>query len=164
MNQLVDFIRHVVRGNETAVDFFMMLHRVLHFWDDLIDKDKPISDLDTNVAMWTALIDLPNNTFYRDNFHSLQPVLANAIANWATATKFEREPTEKRLEIAFISRSDYINVLLQCAYIVGGAPWLFEITPVVREHWTTEDFSAYKAGLDAENSARDATNQNSVKV
>jgi hypothetical protein len=153
---MLDDIKQVLRHDEGAIEFFMLMHRILHFWDDLVDRDKDLTDSEINAAMWTALIDLPSSQFYQQNFYALKPVLTTAIANWMASTEFERNPTEKRLQIAFIARSDYINILLQCAYLVGGRDWLLHVTPIVRERWTSEDFAAYEKNLTEEAVARTA--------
>jgi SAM-dependent methyltransferase len=151
---MLDRIAHVLRGNQDAIEFFMIIHAILHFWDDLIDKDAALDDTVINAAMWSALIDLPNNTFYRKHQTVLNAVLVNAIANWQAANQFERGGNLRQLQIAFIARSDYTNILLQCAYLVGGKNWLLEITPMVRDQWTTEDFGAYLENLSRERSGR----------
>jgi hypothetical protein len=152
-------LREVLSGHEPAIDFVETLFDVLHFWDDLIDKDVCVSDSDINEAMWKALIVLPNNPFYRQYYSQLQPLLVNAIVNWQTATEFERaddsNPDKRRLlEIAFVARSDYANILIHCVFIVGGREAVLAAAPYLREHWTEESFDDYCSALQAEQLAR----------
>lgn len=130
---MIDKIGYVLKNHAPAVNFFLILRSVLHFWDDLIDKDRPITDQDINGVMWNALVELPRNPFYRQHFDTLNPMLVNAIANWQAATEFERTGGAKRLQIAFIARSDYLNLLLHSAYLVGGRDWMMQVTPLVLE-------------------------------
>jgi hypothetical protein len=147
-------IAHALRGNRDAIAFFVMLRDVSHFWDDMIDRDRDLTAEYINDAMWMAMVEIPANPFYRANFDRLQPHIVTAIANWQAANLFEAGSDERQLQIAFISRSDYCNILLECVYIIGGRDWLLQMTPIIRDAWTDEDFSAYKINLQTEKAAR----------
>ena len=153
---LTEKIRYVLKDIQPAVEFFLMLRDVLHFWDDLIDLDKPITPGYINHSMFTALVKLPSNVFYQAHQASLAPVLVNAIANWHAANEFEAGGDRKQLELAFVIRSDYANLLIQSAYLVGGRDWMLEVTPMIRSMWTSEDMNEYLGNLDAERKARDS--------
>jgi len=152
-------IAEVLQGNAAAIECFMLIRDVLHFWDDLIDKDHTVSDAYIHGSMFKALVALPTNDFYRRFQDMLQPVLVNAIANWHAANAFEAGEDERLLQIAFVVRSDYANILIQMAYIIGGYDWVTAVTPVIRRMWTTEDFTAYKANLEREKAARTTGDQ-----
>lgn len=153
--QPLDLVRSVLKDHPAAVAFYMVLFGVAHFWDDLIDRDKPISDESINGVMWNVLVTLPNNPFYRQHFDTLNPMLVNAIANWQTANTFERGDDERLHQVAFVARSDYANILIQCAYLIGGREWMLEVTPLIRSEWTEEDFAAYADNLKQERVARE---------
>lgn len=151
---MLDKISHILRGHPDAVRMFVDIAQVFHFWDDLIDKDAVITDDEVRLALWKSAVDLPSNPFYRDNFDSLQPMIIRAISNWQVATKFEQEPTPKRLQLAYAIRSDYLNILLHCAYLVGGKEWLDLMAPYVQEHWTHETYDMYLENLKKEKALR----------
>lgn len=153
---LTDKIRYVLKDVQPAVEFFLMLRDVLHFWDDLIDLDKPVTPEYINKSMFTALVKLPTNLFYQAHHTSLAPVLVNAIANWHAANRFEAGNDRKQLELAFVIRSDYANLLIQSAYLVGGHDWMVEVTPLIRSMWTSEGMAEYMQNLEKERMARDA--------
>jgi hypothetical protein len=148
-------ISEVLRGHVPAIECFLLIRDVLHFWDDLIDKDHSMSDEYIHGSMFKALVSLPSNAFYRQFQDLLQPVLINAIANWRAANEFEAGQVPPLLQLAFVIRSDYANILIQMAYIVGGHDWVMEVTPAIRAMWTTEDFAAYTANLEREKVARE---------
>lgn len=155
MAQTIDeAIRYALKGYQPAIDYFLLVRDVLHFWDDLIDKDRHLGDADINAAMFKALVLLPQNSFYLQCKDSLQPILVNAIANWQAANQFEAGDDERLLQVAFITRSDYANLLIQCAYLVGGYAWMNEVTPLIRSMWTKEDFAEYLSNLKREREAR----------
>jgi len=147
-------ISQALLGHIQAIDLFVLIRDVLHFWDDLIDKDKAVPDADINQSMFKALVAIPGNSFYREHQDKLLPVLTNAIANWHTANQFEQTADRDRLEQAFVIRSDYANVLIQMAYLVGGYDWMIQVTPMIRAMWTTENFSAYLSNLQRERAAK----------
>lgn len=152
-----DHLSQVLNGHTPAVDFIEALFAVLHFWDDLIDQDRPLSEGEIHTAMWDALVTIPSNPFYRQFLPQLQPVLINAIANWRAANLFERgDSSERHKQIAFVIRSDYANILIQCVYLVGGRDAVIAATPYIREYWTEEDFGAYLDNLALERMTRDS--------
>lgn len=130
------------------------MRQALHFWDDLHDADKPITRQEIHGAMWACLVELPSNPFYQKHFQALQATLHNAIANWMAANEFEQSDDDKNLATAYVIRSDYANLLIQCAYLVGGKEWMFEIAPKIRQAWTVESFTKYKQNLGIEKASR----------
>ena len=150
----LESVRYVLRGNEAAVAMFMALRDVLHFWDDLVDRDKPLTDADINRAMELVLLELPRMPFYRANFDVIHTTLVSAILNWKAATQFERTD-ESAAHIAYIIRSDYANILIQCAYLVGGMGWASFITPTIRKLWTNESFEEYCVNTEIERAKRE---------
>ena len=151
---LTDSIGYALKGNQSAFEFFLLVRDVLHFWDDLIDRDRQISDETINASMFKALVYLPGNSFYRQFFDTLNPILVNAIGNWHAANKFEQGDVERNLQVAFVIRSDYANILIQCAYLIGGYEWMLHVTPLIRDMWTTENFQAYRSNLQRESAAK----------
>lgn len=147
-------IRYVLRNNASAVEFFLTIRDVLHFWDDLIDRDHPVTPAYIHRSMFAALVTLPSNAFYRQHQASLMPVLVNAIGNWRAANDFESRDNRRELELAFVIRSDYANLLVQAAYLIGGVDWMVEVTPLIRSMWTSEGMSEYLKNLEAERAAR----------
>ena len=134
--------------NESAVDFNLQLVDTLHVWDDLIDLDKPVSREDIHLAFRNALVLIPANAFYRQHFHQIHPLIDNLILNWLTAN--EMEDTQTQLDIAWVIRSDYCNVLLKCLHIVGGFDYARKVWPSVRAFWHAEGYDSYLSSLEAE--------------
>ena len=136
-----------LKGNIEAVSFVTMLFGVLHFWDDLEDRDQKISRDSVNAVMYNALIDLPRNSFYQANFNYLSPLIEIAILNWHAANAMEATESLDDKRIAFISRSDYCSVMIACARLVGGFEWANKITPFIRRYWHSEGFDQYLLNL-----------------
>jgi len=146
----------LMRGNRAAADFIETAVKVLHFWDDLIDRDKPLDDAAINRAMLDALVVLPRNPFYRANFETLSSVLMNSITNWHVATKFERTGDEYRRHIAYILRSSYVDLITTSALLVGGPDYAVQVGEQIRLYAHQETWTGYLANLATETTAREA--------
>lgn len=87
-------------GNVDALNMFHTIVNLAHVWDDLIDKDKPVSDESINNAFLSALVYLPANPFYQRIQSQILPLWMTVISAYDTANKFERDKDEHGLEIA----------------------------------------------------------------
>jgi cyclopropane fatty-acyl-phospholipid synthase-like methyltransferase len=163
LNTIDQLISYALKGDSEAIDWFYKIRDVLHFWDDLIDGDKPINREYINQSMFTALVDIPACPFFIKHRDSLQPVLVNAIANWHAANAFEHAKDDGLLDLAYVVRSDYANLLIHSAYLVGGHDWMLAVTPSIRKAWTSESLTNYKANLQREVAQRNGTSAELVQ-
>ncbi len=145
-----------MKGNASAADFISMVMEISHLWDDLIDKDKPLEDEVVNQCFFDALIRLPRNEFYRKNFDHLNSVMMNSISNWLIANDMERGGGELELNIAFILRSSYVDLITQSALLIGGQAWASQVGKDVRKLTHHEKYKGYLRALDEEKKARQA--------
>jgi hypothetical protein len=149
---LIDKVRPYFKGNEDASLFINELFAVWHIWDDLIDKDKPLSDEAINKAFMSALINLPKNRFYQTHFLILNPIMENAFINWIGSNTLEQSKGD--LSIAFDLRNSYVNIITACANIIGGPLWAQEVA--IESHKSlrnVESFQEYAAKLNTKESA-----------
>ena len=110
-------------GNAEAVDFILRIHRIVELWDDLLDKDKPVSDAEINGAFISALVALPRNQFYMRNFAVLSPILESAIDSWHVSNALEKLGGKDPLTTAFILRCSFFALTIAAAKIIGGPKW-----------------------------------------
>jgi len=150
------FLAWALQGQADAMALFFAWFEVCHFWDDLIDRDKPLQDAAIDQAMTVALIEMPRNPFYRQHFADLQPVMAQAVLDWRAATQMERAPAaDSDLDIAYILRCSYIAVITACAALIGGMGWAAEVNVAARRMAHLETRNDYRAALAAEQRARE---------
>lgn len=149
-------VEEAVLGNAEALAFLNAMARVLHFWDDLIDRDKEHVDAHTHLCMWDALVTLPTNRFYLDNMTMLQPILVQSIVNWRVANDIERAPKSsiRDLGFAFIIRSTYVDLVSMSALILGGLEHAVRVGPDIRRWAHEEGFNAYLTNLATEIATR----------
>lgn len=151
-----DQVSKWVKGNASAAEFLHMVINISHVWDDLIDKDKSLEDEAVNQCFFDALVRLPRNEFYRKNFDHLNSIMMNSISNWLIATDMEREGGELQLNIAFILRSSYVDLITQSALLIGGQAWASQVGKEVRKLTHHERYEGYLRTLDEEKKARQA--------
>ena len=150
-----ELILLAVNNNKEAADFYLSIFDALHFWDDLIDKDKPLDDSEVNNMMCNLLLKLPCNAFLRKNEALLMPILVNSIKNWQIANELERNPKDENdLAIAFILRSSYIDLLTSCLHLFFSPEKQIEIGCEIRRFTSSEGFDGYLKNLEAEKQAR----------
>lgn len=149
-----DLVVESVQNNQSALHFLECLCYVMHLWDDLADRDKPRSIGTINRAFWMALVELPRNQFYSENFHLLSPIIMMAIQNWHAANYMERGDDHLENQIAFIIRSSYADIVTMCALIIGGPEWSKRIAVAIRKEAHKEGFETYLENLAKERSER----------
>jgi hypothetical protein len=151
-----EMVLKATAGNQDAACFLETIVNVLHFWDDLIDRDKPLTDEHINKSMWLALVTLPRNRFYQSNFSELNPILCIAIQNWIVANRFENTGSDHEKTIAFIIRSSYVDLVIHTATLCGGFEHGQQIALEARSLWHDEKLSGYLENLDKQfNDARE---------
>lgn len=139
-----DLLAKWLKGHREAIALVLMVHDVVEIWDDLIDRDKEISPDDINRVFRTALIELPRNSFYNENFAALNTLIESAIFDWHTANAFER--SREHLETAYGLRCTIQSVTVICARIIGGNVWAQGVSNEIRG--LGESYAAYAKGLD----------------
>ncbi len=134
-------LEEVLQGDRYAISMVNDLSRVSQVWDDLIDKDKPVSDDGINRTFIILLSSLPRNPFYQANLREIQPIIESTIIDWMTSNLFENE---KRLfRVSYILRDSLAALLICCAKIIGGMDWALAISPKVREFIHDESLEDY---------------------
>ena len=84
-------------GNTDALNLFHNLVSLVHIWDDLIDKDKPVTDADINKAFLTALVYIPANPFYKIIEAQVLPMWVTAASAFEVATSLKKTKTNTGL-------------------------------------------------------------------
>lgn len=149
-------LNDVCKGNNDAALFIFQMLDALHLWDDLIDQDKEPTAEGINAAFWNMLVAIPSNPFYQQNIVTLQAILRLAIANWKAATEYERDPqTPTDLQVAFIIRSTYIDLVTVVAGIIGGPEHAHRISLHVHRICHNEGFEMFLTELQREKAARE---------
>lgn len=114
-----EFLSSVLLGNQPAVQFILQLFSLSQIMDDLIDQDKPRTTLDILRSYHIALIELPENNFYRAHFDYLRPQLALVLQAYADSVELEKGD-DHHLHLAFVLRDRLTDIVTSCARLIGG--------------------------------------------
>jgi hypothetical protein len=156
MDELTQLSLEAACGNRAAADYLVQIVAALHLWDDLIDKDQPVSDIRINTVFTNLLTELPRNPFFSQHASILTPVTLMAIQNWHVATRAERQEVPGGItpEVAFILRSSYVDIVGLVATLCGGYEHGIDVATRVRVLAHSEGLPAYLTNLANEKHAR----------
>lgn len=140
-------IRLIVKGNEEAALYCEQFFSVCQIWDDLIDKDKEVSDSMINTMMWLTLLEMPKNRFFQQYSHELIPVMRQYVIDWFDANQYENKKDDHSLSISYVLRDSINQLLVQCAYLIGGAEWAANVSFSLRERVHDESIADYAAKI-----------------
>lgn len=121
------------KGDEQATSLLMALSQMTQIYDDLIDRDKPVSSDDIHRMMRICLVDVPRNPFYVAWRAELQPMIEQMVIDWRTANELEGGTDAERL-VAYVLRDTLCAVVVRAAHIIGGWQWALEVSTRVRRY------------------------------
>ena len=140
---MTNLLAPLCQGNASAFEFCRTITQIASTYDDLIDRDNPVSDAQIHAMVFEALVTLPRNTFYRQHFGVLNPLIINSLHNWRIANAMEQHRNAEDLNIAFIIRSSYADLLRMVAFLVGGEAHALEMGLLLRRAVHSEGLSNY---------------------
>lgn len=109
-------IEHV--KDESALQFVRAVYAIIELWDDLIDRDQEPTAAEINRVFFLALITLPGNQFYRNNYGALSAVVLSSILSWHTANAVAGSVEAKAH--AYALRKEFINLVVVCVALTSG--------------------------------------------
>lgn len=131
-------------GNRDALNMTKVMAEISQVWDDLIDKDKPVTDEQINWAFTAALVYLPMNPFYQRIQQAVMPMWITAITEFKMATKFERDKDEHGLEIAHGMRFAAAQIIAYAVILCVGERKAEEYLPELWKLIMSERFDDYR--------------------
>ena len=131
-------------GNKDGLDMLNMLIYITHIWDDLVDKDKEISEDSINKVFAMCLIYLPMNNLYRQIQYQIIPMWITIISAYETANQFEREKEEHGIEIAHSLRYATGNIIAYAIYACVGPDKAKQYLPIMWKNLFFERFEDYR--------------------
>lgn len=151
-----EFLLHAFRGNQSAVEFVLLVARVADVYDNLVDKDAVVLTKDIHDAFWALAIEMPGNAFYRAHMDDLRPVMATGIVNWITSNTMESMDF-RAVEIAHVIRYGIADVAILSALLCGGREWAAEVGPELRLRAQRSDLNEYINSLKTKREVNHAT-------
>jgi len=137
------YLLHAYQGNTDAVDLVLRIAEISHTWDDLVDRDKPVTDAQINRAFSIALLELPKNQFYQAHCLDLLPVMTTGTLNWLTANEYEKQQDKEAHALAHVLRYGIADLALFIAYLIGGQEWAQQVAPELRRRSQRDTLENY---------------------
>jgi purine-cytosine permease-like protein len=131
-------------GNQDALNMYRAFVDLAHTWDDMIDRDKPVSADDINRAFLTCLVYLPANPFYRAIQEQILPMWLVVVSSYETANAFEKSKDPHGIEIAHSLRYAAGNIVAYAVHVCLGAEKAKEVLPEVWKAMFYERFDDYR--------------------
>ncbi len=133
---------YIYQGNELASALSVKILELLHTWDDLIDKDKPVSNSQINSAFIAATFELQQNVIWQQCM--LGHHILNVYLRWRDATDIETSnPSDDDLNKCYMLRAGLYDIFVIIAYHLYGDEWAAKIGPIVRRFYG-EKLEEYK--------------------
>lgn len=109
--------------SDQASSFLVDFYHVLQAWDDFYDGDQ-MPQAEKLSAIWASLVGIPMNPFFRANSGQILPLIASLVTKWEAANRLESK--RSRLDIAFVWRAAYFDVVLHVVLIERGYDFAME--------------------------------------
>jgi len=131
-------------GNQDAFNMYQGFVDLAHIWDDLIDKDKPVSSDKINRAFLTCLVYLPANPFYRAIQDAILPMWLVVVSSFETANKFEQDKDPHGIEISHSLRYAAGNIVAYAIHVCIGPEEAKKVLPDMWKAVFYERFDEYR--------------------
>jgi hypothetical protein len=115
-----DAITELMSGNADAVQFLYDISIFANTYDDLIDKDKSLTDENIHTLMGKMMVEMPSNKFFQDHQSEILPVITTGLLNYHAANQIEVIGELEELRVSHCLRYSMIDVGLLCMKITGG--------------------------------------------
>ena len=132
-------------GNQDALNLYRMFRDLAHTWDDLVDKDNPVTETEINNAFLICLVYMPANPFYQKIQAAVLPMWITVVSAYQTANSFERNKDEHGVEISHTLRYAAGNIVAYAVHVCVGQEKAAEIMPEVWKSIVFERYDTYKA-------------------
>jgi hypothetical protein len=136
-------------GNQEAVDAVNTICAICDVWDDLVDRDKPVSPEDINSAFTKAFIGLQLNSFYKRYESQYFAVVTVGINAWLDANELQKSSAEKWRMLAFYIRTFGFEISHLSAFLAGGWDHLRRVSMDMRMFFETESYPEWEHRLGA---------------
>lgn len=136
-------LREAFFNNEEALRFILDVFAAAHVWDDLVDGDA-VTQAQFQRTFRDLFLEIPTNPFYIKHFTALHPIILNSMLNWEAANKMEMEKRKNDLQIAYILRSSFIDLVGVTAFLLGGYEHAVQVVLKMRRIEHSESLEEYK--------------------
>lgn len=131
-------------GNEQAIRFINGLFYCVEVWDDLIDKDVPVTDTQINEVFTELMFFLPCNDWFIDHRNYYLPLIMMAINGFHDANAMVSSEQKHLRNLAFHIRNLGIEIHIATAFLIGGRDHMRAVSREIREWYAFETFEEWE--------------------
>jgi hypothetical protein len=106
-------------GDPDAVEFLELVFDITDVWDDMVDRDRDVTDAHINNTFTKCLVHLPGNLFYRKHYPVLAPQLMLVINAWQDANELEKGDESDRVYACGL-RFLLVQLVATCVSLIKG--------------------------------------------
>ena len=130
---------------QDANDWLCDLYACIQVFDDIADGDE-VNRKDLNHCIWSSLVGMNVNSFFKANSISLLPVMATAIFKWQGSDTAERKGQVD--ERSFMWRASFYDVVMITYFICHGRELAEENAAIIMNLYG-ENYQEYKEEFNA---------------
>jgi hypothetical protein len=131
-------------GNPEAIEVVHVLGQVCETWDDLVDKDREVTEEIINRTFTGVFVKLVTNSFWQRGRLFIEPVFIVAINAWMDANELAESDDERYRMLAFHIRNYSTEMAMCCAFLAGGWEHLRKVSNEMREYFSHESYSEWE--------------------
>lgn len=131
-------------GDKEAITFIRALGHYVETWDDLIDKDKELTDEDINATFTMGLLDIASNPFVARHQATIGHLLALMVNGWMCSEEMKRSDDRRVRQVAFHLRNWPLELYPAVALCVGGWLHMRAVSVEIRTWFADEDFDEWE--------------------
>lgn len=127
-------LNYATKGNAAAAEFLRVFIAHCHTLDDVIDRDKPVTDEALIASEIEWLLALSGNPFFQQNRALLVPLIVQSFNAWLDSNKWATDAKPEKRIASDALKGWYHEVVFHTAFICGGWAHLRDVTSKHREY------------------------------
>jgi hypothetical protein len=110
----------VTRGHENAALFLVDYVKYCHLLDDIVDQDKPVTDVRLVEESLNVLSHFAGNLWVMQHYPHLHPLVISGFNAWLDANKMASSTDERIRLSSDVVKGIYHEVVYYVAFLCGG--------------------------------------------
>tara|TARA_R110000868_G_scaffold410890_1_gene700727 strand:+ start:56 stop:520 length:465 start_codon:yes stop_codon:yes gene_type:complete len=119
-------MQRIANGNEEALHFMWIFWNFTHCYDDLVDRDKPVSQDAAVRALADMFTELTYNQFWLRNSIALHAFFIQALNRWIAGDAAEKQGSP----LAPAIRCGDVDLYMHVAFLCGGYDHMISVSDV----------------------------------
>lgn len=129
----IALFERIYKGDKHTMSVALAIIKMLHTWDDLIDKDKPVTDAQVNMAFLDALTTIGGSPLWDSE---MAGHMRNVYLRWHSANCIEAEKlSDNHLAKAWMLRAGCYDLFVMLAVKQYGVQWGETVAPLVYDFY-----------------------------